>query len=425
MPQSSTPARTLNDLFDASCDKFPDRPAVSLAFQEPLTYREFQAGALKVAARLQTLGFGVGDRVAILAENSPQWGMVYLGAVRLGIVVVPILPDFLEQDVLHILFDAEARLLFTTEKQLDKITELPVGTLDKIVTLDEFQGQREIVEVVTFAAFLAPEQKDSAHKFKASPVASTDLASIIYTSGTSGHSKAVMLSHGNFCANVHSASGLINITPDWTFLSVLPMSHAYEFTVGFLLPIRQGARVVYCDQRPTPTILGKICAAEKPTVICVVPMIMEKIYKKRVLPAITKGKLLPMLLSMPFLRGRILAKISAKLLTFFGGQLQLMAIGGAALNIEVEKFLRESDFPYIIGYGLTEGAPLLAGGPAGDPTIAVGSCGKPVPSVSIRIVNPDPGQRTQYHAGLFQQSRGYSRDRRLRGLAGHRRPGTP
>ena len=199
-----------------------------------------------------------------------------------------------------------------------------------------------------------------------------------------------MLSHGNFCANVHSASGLINITPDWTFLSVLPMSHAYEFTVGFLLPIRQGARVVYCDQRPTPTILGKICAAEKPTVICVVPMIMEKIYKKRVLPAITSGKLLPLLLKMPLLRGRILAKIGAKLLAFFGGKLQLMAIGGAALNIEVEKFLRESGFPYIVGYGLTEAAPLLAGGPAGDPTIVVGSCGKPVPSVSIRIVNPDP-----------------------------------
>jgi len=389
MPQNLAPARTLNDLFDSSCDKFAGRPAVSVAFQEPLTYREFQAGTMKVAARLQAMGLGKGDRLAILAENSPKWGMVYLGAVRLGIVVVPILPDFPESDVQHILRDAQSRLLFTTEKQLDKITELPAGTLDKIVTLDEFQGQREIVEVVTFSAFLAPGREGTG-EFTTPPVASDDLASIIYTSGTSGHSKAVMLSHGNFCANVHSASGLINITPDWTFLSVLPMSHAYEFTVGFLLPIRQGARVVYCDQRPTPTILGKICAAEKPTVICVVPMIMEKIYKKRVLPAITSGKLLPLLLSMPFLRGWILTKISAKLLAFFGGALQLLAIGGAPLNIEVEKFLRKSGFPYIVGYGLTEGAPLLAGGPHGDPTIAVGSCGKPVPSVSIRIVNPDP-----------------------------------
>jgi long-chain acyl-CoA synthetase len=390
MPQSTAPAKTLIDLFDASCDKFADRPAVSFAFQKPLTYREFQARSMKVSTRLQALGLQKGDRVAILAENSPQWGMVYLGAVRLGAVVVPILPDFPESDVLHILPEAGARLLFTTEKQLDKVGELPAGTLEKIITLDDYQGNRETIKVITFSAFLAPEQEGSAREFAAPPVASDDLASIIYTSGTSGHSKAVMLSHGNFCANVHSASGLINITPDWTFLSVLPMSHAYEFTVGFLLPLRQGARVVYCDQRPTPTVLGKICTAEKPTVICVVPMIMEKIYKKRVLPVITSGRLLPMLLSLPFLRGRILAKISAKLLNYFGGELQLMAIGGAPLNIEVEKFLHASKFPYIVGYGLTESAPLLSGGPYGDPTIAVGSCGKPVPSVSIRIVNPDP-----------------------------------
>ncbi|MCK4840232.1 MAG: AMP-binding protein, partial [Desulfobulbaceae bacterium] len=126
------------------------------------------------------------------------------------------------------------------------------------------------------------------------------------------------------------------------------------------------------------------------TVICVVPMIMEKIYKKRVLPKIKNSKVLQTLLRVPVLRGKILARIGAKLIDFFGGELQLMAIGGAALNIEVEKFFHEAGFPYIIGYGLTETAPILAGGPAGDPTIAVGSSGKPVPTVSIKIVNPDP-----------------------------------
>ncbi|HSH14134.1 MAG TPA: AMP-binding protein, partial [Desulfurivibrionaceae bacterium] len=159
---------------------------------------------------------------------------------------------------------------------------------------------------------------------------------------------------------------------------------------GFLLPMRQGARVVYCDQRPTPTVLNKICQVEKPTVICVVPMIMEKIYKKRVLPALTTGKILPLLLRLPLLRRRILGKIGGRLKEFFGGELELMAIGGAALNIEVEKFLKEAGFPYIIGYGLTECAPLLAGGPAGDPTVATGSCGKPVPNVTLRIAKPDP-----------------------------------
>lgn len=390
MPQNSPPAQTLNDLIDASCDKFGGRPALSFAFKEPLTYQELRANILRVAAKLVALGLTKGDRVAILAESSPQWCMVYLGAVRIGVVVVPILPDFPESDVLHILPEAGARLLFTTEKQIEKIGELAGSRLEMVVTLDDFRSHRQLSQTVPFSEFLAGGngggRKDSAE----TPVTGADLASIIYTSGTSGHSKAVMLSHANLCANVHSASGLVNITPDWTFVSVLPISHTYEFTVGFLLPMRQGARVVYCDQRPTPMVLNKICAVEKPTVICVVPMIMEKIYKKRVLPALTTGKILPLLLKFPLLRRRILGKIGNRLKEFFGGELELMAIGGAALNIEVEKFLRESGFPYIVGYGLTECAPLLAGGPFGDPTIATGSCGKPVPKVTLRIASPDP-----------------------------------
>lgn len=380
--------RTLNDLIDASCDKFADRPLVSFAFQTPQTYREFKSKLLKIAVRLSELGVKRGDRIVMLAENSPQWGMVYMGAVRLGAVVVPILPDFPESDVLHILSESKANVLFVTGKQIHKISDHTDLTIDNIITLDDFEGGGETVEVLTFSKFLGGDLSGGVPEFEL--VSSDDLASIIYTSGTSGHSKAVMLSHGNLSSNVDSASGLVNITPDWTFVSVLPISHTYEFTVGFLLAVRQGARIVYCDQRPTPTVLGKICAVEKPTVMCVVPMIMEKIYKKRVLPKINNSKVLQILLRIPFLRSKVLAKIGGKLIDFFGGELQLMAIGGAALNIEVEKFFHEAGFPYILGYGLTETAPILAGGPAGDPTIAVGSSGHTVPGVSIKIVNPDP-----------------------------------
>ncbi len=379
--------RTLNELIDSSCDKFADRPLVGFAFQAPASYREFRGNFLKIAARLHEIGVGKGDRVAILAENSPRWGMAYFGVVRLGAVVVPVLPDFPESDVLHILSECKAKVLFTTAKQIDKISELTDHRLEKIVTLDDFSGIGAIFETVPFSELLEDEQPHPEFK----PVAPDDLASIIYTSGTSGHSKAVMLSHGNLSSNVDSASSLVAITPDWTFLSVLPISHTYEFTVGFLLPIRQGARIVYCDQRPTPMVLGKICAVEKPTVICVVPMIMEKIYKKRVLPKLKNNKILRALLVVPCLRARILKKIGARLLEFFGGELRLTAIGGAALNIEVEKFFHAAGFPYIVGYGLTETSPILAGGPSGDPTIAVGSCGKPVSGVSIKIVNPAPG----------------------------------
>lgn len=379
---------TLNDLVDASCEKFADRPLLSFAFQTPVTYREFKSKVISVAARLRELGVKHGDRVVVLCENSPQWGMVYMGAVRLGAVVVPVLPDFPESDVLHILSESKAKVLFITGKQIDKISEFAGPAIQNIITLDDFEGHGGIVETMPFSKFMAGALPDAVPEFE--QVNQDDLASIIYTSGTSGHSKAVMLTHGNLRSNVESACGLVNIMPDWTFVSVLPISHTYEFTVGFLLPIRQGARIVYCGQRPTPTVLSKVCAVEKPTVMCVVPMIMEKIYKKRVLPKITNSKVLKTLLRVPFLRGKILAKISGKLLDFFGGELQVMAIGGAPLNIEVEKFFHEAGFPYIVGYGLTETSPILAGGPFGDPTIAVGSSGKPVPSVSIKIVNPSP-----------------------------------
>jgi long-chain acyl-CoA synthetase len=199
-----------------------------------------------------------------------------------------------------------------------------------------------------------------------------------------------MLSHQNLCANALSTSKLIDIEPGKTFLSVLPISHTYEFTVGFLLPLIKGCRIVYAGKRPTATVLQKICAEEKPSAMVVVPLIMEKIFKKRVLPAIEKNKILHFICQFQFGRKLIYRKIGKKLLQFFGNNLEVMGIGGAALNPDVEVFLRDAGFPYIVGYGLTETAPLLSGGPQNDPTIALGSSGKPVSDVDIRIDNPDP-----------------------------------
>ncbi|MBU0673456.1 MAG: AMP-binding protein [Proteobacteria bacterium] len=382
-----SPAPSLNALIEASCETFADRPALGFAFQKSLTYKEMQQEILKVAVGLRKAGIGQDARVAILAESSPRWSIAYFGVVWIGAVVIPILPDFTESDVLHILRDAGAEAIFTTGKQLEKLTELTGEIAQRVITLDDADGPDEIIKTITFTGFVEGHGDETPLLVEFD---SDHPASIIYTSGTSGHSKAVVLSHGNLAANVESARGLVEIKPDWTFLSVLPISHTYEFTVGLLLPLRQGARVVYCDKRPTPLVLEKICAAEHPTVMCVVPMIMEKIYKKKILPTLKKSKVLQILLGLPFLRALVLTKIGRKLKGFFGGQLELMAIGGAALNIEVERFLKESNFPYLVGYGLTETSPLLAGGPAGDPTIALGSCGKPVPGVSIKIVDPNP-----------------------------------
>lgn len=385
---------TLNDIIDASLKKFSRLPAIGMALGKPITYQVFHERIMALALCMSRAGIKKGDHVAILAENSHNWGSVYFAIVRLGAVAVPILPDLPEADVHHILSEMRVALLFTTERQMDKIYELNLKCLKQVVTLDDSAASVDVFAVKSFSEYLAGamemhQQAELKGPVVFEPVQDSDLASILYTSGTSGYSKAVMLSHRNLAANAQSASDMIDVEPGSVFLSVLPMSHTYEFTVGFILPLLRGARIAYAGKSPTPAILQKLCSVEKPWAMFVVPLIMEKIYKKRVLPKIDDNVVLSWVSRFEFGKKMIHRRIGTKLLDFFGGNLQLMGIGGAALNPEVEQFLRNARFPYLIGYGLTECSPLLAGGPPGDPSIAVGSAGKPVPGVQVKIVDPD------------------------------------
>ena len=285
-------------------------------------------------------------------------------------------------------------LLFITKRQIEKIYDLEYKVA-RIVSLDDYLDDSGLVKLTTFTDFLAAAENEFAEQLAQNElqfpeVSGDQLASILYTSGTSGFSKAVMLSHSNLCANGFATSNVIALAPGAVFLSVLPISHTYEFTAGFLLPLIKGACIYYAGKTPTPMVLQNLCGKERPHVMLIVPLIMEKIYKKRILPAVEKSKMLTLACKFSFGRKLVYRSIGAKLLNFFGGRLQVMGIGGAALNPEVESFLRDAGFPYLAGYGLTESAPLLAGGPTGDKTIALGSVGKPVPGVTIRIDSPDP-----------------------------------
>ena len=384
---------TLNYVVDSSCAKYKDLPAIGMALEEPLTYGTFHKRIYALAARLQKEGIRKGDHIAILSENSHNWGIAYLAIVRIGAIAVPILPDLPESDVHHILNEMQVKALFITQKQIEKIYERQNELSGFVVTLDDYTADISIVPVITFATFLA----EAIVAFEENPedpafpmVAEDDLASILYTSGTSGYSKAVMLSHKNLTANAYAASDLMDIPPGSVWLSILPMSHTYEFTCGFILPILCGGRIAYAGKTPTPAILQKICSQEKPFAIFAVPLVLEKIYKKRVLPQIEKSAALKLMCKVGVSRKLIYRKIGKKLIGFFGGKLKLMGIGGAALNPEVERFLNEANFPYLIGYGMTEASPLIAGGPAGDSSIAIGSTGKPISGVEVKIVHPDP-----------------------------------
>jgi long-chain acyl-CoA synthetase len=383
---------TLNYVIDSSCSKFKDSHAIGMAMESPLTYKVFHERIVALASRLQDEGVGKGDHVAILSENSPNWGIAYLAVVRLGAAAVPILPDLPESDVHHILNEMQVKVLFITQRLIEKVYELSGELKGLVITLDDYEADSEVISVLPFTAYLneAVAALRSDLDDPVFPVVKEDdIASILYTSGTSGHSKAVMLSHKNLTSNAYSASKLMTIEPGSTWLSILPMSHTYEFTCGFILPLLYGCRIAYAGKAPTPAILQKLCSHERPFVIFAVPLVLEKIYKKRVLPQIEKSRLLSLLCKTTMGRKFIYRRIGKKLLDFFGGNLELMGVGGAALNPEVEKFLSEAEFPYLIGYGMTESSPLIAGGPMGDETIAIGSTGKPLSGVEVRIVEPD------------------------------------
>lgn len=384
---------TLNYVVDASSLKFKDRPAIGMAMETPLTYSEFYERILALGIQLQKEGITKGDHVAILGENSHNWGTAYLAVVRIGAIAVPILPDLPESDVHHILKEMKVKALFTTQKQIEKVYEFNGGFTAPVITLDDYLAEISIVSVTTFSNYLSDALKGfrEAEEDPFFPqVDENDLASILYTSGTSGYSKAVMLSHKNLTANAYSAAALMEIPEGSVWLSILPMSHTYEFTCGFILPLLSGCQIAYAGKSPTPAILQKLCEYEKPFAIFAVPLVLEKIYKKRVMPQIEKSTALKLMCKVGVSRKYIHRKIGKKLLKFFGGNLQLMGVGGAALNPDVERFLHEAQFPYLIGYGMTESSPLIAGGPAGDQTVQIGSTGKPIPGVEVKIVDPDP-----------------------------------
>lgn len=389
-------AVNLNTLIDTSCGKYGKLNAVGMAMKVPISYQEMHKRILILAAHLQGCGVRFGDRVALLAENSHNWGTVYLAAVRLGAVCVPILPDLPQADVHHILTEIECAVIFTTQQQINKVLPLQQGTR-LVVTLDDYQDTAlsEPLKVLPFTTFLAAAQAEFAGVLpsglpKFPEVGSDHPASILYTSGTSGFSKAVLLSHGNLCANAAAAGQLIPLEPGSVFLSVLPISHTYEFTVGFLMPLIKGACIFYAGKAPTPAVLRKLCLRERPHVLLIVPLIMEKIYKKQIQPSVEKSRLLSFLCRFSLGRRLVYRRIGRGLADFFGGRLKMIGIGGAALNPEVETFLRATGLPFLVGYGMTESSPLISGGPAGDPTISHGSAGKPVAGVEVQIDAPDP-----------------------------------
>jgi long-chain acyl-CoA synthetase len=281
--------------------------------------------------------------------------------------------------LLGVLEDKEFTQL-TTRILIDDLTIIPPErTHDRLQQIID-QGSRELSRLKEVAlrvtGKIAPEVRED------------DTASIIYTSGTTGHSKGVMLTHRNLAFDALATSELVDVNEEDRFLSILPLSHSYECTLGLIAPVMLGSSVYYLDKPPSAGVLMPAMAKVRPTVMLSVPLIIEKIYKGRIHPKLTGNPVVRGLYRIPLIRRRLHAAAGKKLLDSFGGKLRIFTIGGAPLAPDVELFLREARFPYAIGYGLTETSPLIAGSPPESTRFR--STGFPVSGARIRIENPDP-----------------------------------
>ncbi len=387
--------------------KFPKSNALKYVGEEYILYDEFYRKALNLSFHLQEHGIKQGDKVAIWSENSPNWLISYFAIVSFGAIAVPILPDFSATEVENILSHSNSKVLFVSSTLYRKL--YLDGSLDgkTIIMLTDFtmhkHDKTSVVKESDFKAF-CQENKSKIENYKLPKVDSKDLASIIYTSGTTGTSKGVMLSHANLVSNSIQAWYTFPTDENDKGLSLLPMSHTLEFTLGNIMLVMVGASMHYLKKPPTATVLMPALKSVKPTIMLTVPLIIEKIYKSKIRPELTKGALKKFLYKISFFR-KLMHKVAGKkLYATFGGELGFFGIGGAKLDKDVEQFLYDAKFPYAIGYGLTETSPLIAG------TIPhkcrVGSCGPSVVGVTLKLINIDPktgeGEIIAYGPNIMQ-----------------------
>ncbi|MEI7896261.1 MAG: AMP-binding protein [bacterium] len=374
---------TFPAFFEETLSRFSDCHAMALVGKEPLTYRELNDRIMSVMAFLEKLGVQPGDKVAILSTNQPNWGITYYAVTFMGAVAVPLLPEFLPVEITALLDHCEARVIFASEGLLPKLVGITTDYLEEVVRIEDFSVIRSYEGWPAYDATLQP-----AGSYE---VEEDSLAAIIYTSGTTGTPKGVMLSHKNICFTAIKGHEIQPIKETDRFLSILPLSHTYENTLGLILPMYRGACVYYLGKPPTPALLLPALLEVKPTTMLTVPMIIEKIFRSKILPAFTDSKAIGLLYKIPPVR-KILHRIAGKkLMQTFGGELVFFGVGGAKLNKTVERFLIEAHFPYAVGYGLTECAPLLAGFNPHHPVLQ--STGPACIGVELKIVN------TGDHAG--------------------------
>ncbi len=332
-----------------------------------------------------------GDKIAVLGRNSASWGTVFLSAISAGIIIVPILPDFNKDNTNHIINHSEAKLVIGAKQLLEKVDFENAKKLKTIIVLEDFSffaaKNKDTQQNLEDSFDFYKKNKLGKENFKFESWNREDTCVISYTSGTSGFTKGVMIPERSLSSNIIFAQDHMPLKAGDKIVSFLPMAHVYGLLFEFLFPVTLGCHITFLSKIPSPAVITKVFGEVKPHLILSVPLIIEKIYKKRLLPTLQKTSI-KILLSTPLVSKIILKKIRAKLIETFGGRFFEIVIGGAPLSADVEKFFKRINFPLTIGYGMTECGPLISYA-AWNETMP-SSAGKLVDRMEVRIDSEDP-----------------------------------
>ncbi|MBR2429355.1 MAG: AMP-binding protein [Alistipes sp.] len=391
-------------IFEQSFRDNSDSPALSDYFKkETLTYFDVAQDVAKLHLMFKEAGIERGDKIALIGRNNTRWCVSYLATVTYGAVIVPILQDFNPNDVINIINHSESKLLFLGDNFWDDLEGDQIPAIKAVFSLTDFHViyEREGNTLTSFIDninmhFAAAYPKGfTVEDIKYPEIANDQLCLLNYTSGTTGSSKGVMLTVNNLTGNIVFALSMPNPKSGEHFfrkggrtLSFLPLAHAFGCAFDFLAPMACGIHVTLLGRIPSPKILVEAMKSVRPNIVCSVPMILEKVYRKSILPMLEK-KPMSIAMRIPLINTAIYSTILSRLMEQFGGCVEIFIVGGAAINKETEDFLRKIKFPLTVGYGMTECAPLIS---FELPTLFKGgSCGKIIPGMlEAKILSDDP-----------------------------------
>ena len=383
------------DYIEQSIIKNWDRNALTDYKGITLQYKDVARKIAKFHIVLESAGIRPGDKIAVCGRNSAHWAVAFLATVTYGAVIVPILHEFKADNIHNIVNHSEAKLLFVGDRAWENLNEEAMPLLMGIVLLTDFTPvvcrneqlmeafeHRNVLYGTRFPKNFRPEH--ISYRKEESP---EELAVINYTSGTTGYSKGVMLPYRSLWSNVAYCHEMLPVRPGDHIVSMLPLGHVFGMVYDFLYGFSAGAHLYFLTRMPSPKIIAQSFSEIRPRVISCVPLIVEKIIKKDILPRID-NKIGKLLLRMPIVNDKIKADMRKKAMEVFGSNFDEIIIGGAPFNAEVERFLKQIGFPYTIAYGMTECGPIICS--SRWETLKLASCGKATTRMEVKIDSPDP-----------------------------------